>query len=120
MSESILMDYLIEEHEGVVVVSPQSNLDSETTGDFQAQVDELLRAGWHYFVIDLGNVRFVDSSGLGALVRLYKRLRIGEGDVRLARVPPNLRKILELTRLSRVFDIFTTVEEATASIKQQG
>ncbi len=110
----------IEEREGVVLVLPQGNLYAETVDDFQALVDELLRAGRQYFVVDLGSVSFIDSAGLGALVRLYKRVRLGEGDVRLARVPPSVMQILELTRLSRVFDIFPTSEEAAASIKQQG
>ncbi len=110
---------LVEERDDVVVVSPRGELDAETAGDFQNQVDELLKAGWRYFVIDLHKVPFVDSSGLSALVRLYKRVRIGEGDVRLAQVSPSVMKILELTRLSRVFDIFSTAEEATTSIKQQ-
>ena len=80
----------------------------------------MLGAGRKYFVVDLGEVSFVDSAGLGALVRLYKRVRIGEGDVRLARVSPNVMQILELTRLNRVFDIFASPQEAAASIKLQG
>jgi anti-anti-sigma regulatory factor len=47
-------------------------------------------------------------------------VRIGEGDVRLASVPSNVIQLLELTRLTRVFDIFPTPEEAAASIRQQG
>ena len=113
------MTYLVEERGDVVVVSPHGELDAETSRDFQDQVDELLKAGWRYFVIDLHKVPFVDSSGLSALVRLYKRVRMGEGDVGLAQVPPNVMKILQLTRLSRVFDIFSTAEEAATSIKQK-
>jgi len=112
------MTYLVEERGDVVVVSPHGELDAETSRDFQDQVDELLKAGWRYFVIDLHKVPFVDSSGLSALVRLYKRVRMG-GDVRLAQVPPNLMKILQLTRLSRVFDISPTAEGAATSIMQK-
>lgn len=114
------MKHLIEEREDVVLVLPQGDLYAETVDDFQGLIDELLGAGQRYFVVDLGRVSFVDSAGLGTLVRLYKRVRLGEGDVRLAQVPPNVMQILELTRLSRVFDIFPTSEEAAASIKQQG
>ncbi len=110
------MDYLIEEREGVTVVTPPDALAAETVGDFQARVDDLVRAGARYFVIDLGRVTFVDGSGLAALVQLYKRVRIGEGDVRLAAVAPALMKIFELTRLSRVFQIFPTVPAAATSL----
>lgn len=113
------MDCLIEERGDVVVVSPQGSLDTQTVDEFRIQTDEFLGAGAKYFVIDFGAATFVDSAGLGALVRLYKRVRIGEGDVCLARVPPSVRKVLELTRLSRVFEVYSTVEEAAASIKER-
>ncbi len=114
------MKTLVEEREDVVLISPQGALHAETVGGFQTLVDELLKADRQYFVVDLSRVSFVDSSGLGALVRLYKRVRLGEGDVRLAGVDSNVMQIFELTRLDRVFDIFPSSEEAAASIKQQG
>ncbi len=113
------MENLVEERGDAVVISPQGDLHRETAEGFQIVTDELLGAGRQYFVVDLGEVSFVDSAGLGALVRLYKRVRIGEGDVRLARVSPNVMQILELTRLNRVFDIFDSPQEAAASIKPQ-
>jgi anti-sigma B factor antagonist len=112
------MDCAIREHDGVTVVSPRGDIDAESTSAFQAQLDERLQAGAQYFVIDLAGVRFVDSAGLATLVRLYRRVRIGEGDVRLAQVPPTVMSVLELTRLNRVFDIFPTVAAAAATIKQ--
>ncbi len=114
-----MVEHLVEERGEVVLVSPQGDLHTETVGDFQALIDELLRTDRQFFVIDFGNVSFIDSAGLGALVRLYKRVRIGEGDVRLARVSSNVMQIFDLTRLNRVFDIFSSSEEAVASIKQQ-
>jgi anti-sigma B factor antagonist len=111
------MDCVVEERGIVAVVSPRGDLDAASVGAFQERVDELLRGGTHNFVIDLGGVGFVDSAGLAALVRLYKHVRIGEGDVRLAAVPPTVMQIFDLTRLSRVFDIFPTAAEAAASIE---
>lgn len=114
------MECRVEESDGVAVLSPRGDLDAGTVGSFQAKVDELLAMDTHYFVVDLGDVGFMDSAGLSALVRLYKRVRIGEGNVGLADVQPEVMKVLELTRLSRVFDIFATASEAAASIKQNG
>ena len=113
------MDYTLEERDGVIILAPRGDLDAETAAGFQAQLDDLLRSGTHYFVLDFGGVRFLDSAGLAVLVRLYRRVRIGEGDVRLAQVPPAVLAVLELTRLNRVFDIFPSAATAAATIKEQ-
>lgn len=113
------MDCEIEERDGVAVLLPHGDLDAEHVQGFQQAVDSLLRAGVQYYVIDLGDVSFLDSTGLSAIVRLYRQVRIGEGDVRLARVPGPVMTVLELTRLTQVFDIFPTAGEASASIKPQ-
>ena len=55
--------------------------------------------------IDLSQVTFLDSSGLGALISLQKTLRSQNGTVRLINPATNVRQILELTRLHRVFEI---------------
>ena len=55
--------------------------------------------------IDLSSVAFLDSSGLGTLISLHKSLRSQNGTVRLVNPAPNVRQILELTRLHRVFEI---------------
>lgn len=112
------MECTIEERDGITVLSPRGDLDADAAADFRERVDALLDAGKHYFVVDLSEVDFVDSSGLASLVRLYKHVRIGEGDVRLAAVPKEIGQVLELTRLNRVFDIFPTVGEASATMKR--
>ncbi|MDP9427135.1 MAG: STAS domain-containing protein [Actinomycetota bacterium] len=116
MNES---NFDIQEHAGVILVSPRKDFDTGTVDEFQHRTDGLLGRGFRYFVINLEGVNFVDSAGLGALVRLYKRVRIGEGDVCLAHLSSGVMRILELTRLSRVFDVYPDAQEATAYMKQQ-
>lgn len=55
--------------------------------------------------LDLSSVTFLDSSGLGALISLHKTMRSRNGTVRLINPAANVRQILELTRLHRVFEI---------------
>ncbi len=55
--------------------------------------------------LDLSSLTFLDSSGLGTLISLHKTLRSRNGTVRLLKPAPNVRQILELTRLHRVFEI---------------
>ena len=63
-------------------------------------------------VMQLDQVEFVDSSGLGALVRLMHTARSKGGDLKLSGVPPIIVKVLEMTKLLAVFETYDTVEEA--------
>ena len=101
----------------IAIVAVEGEIDVETSPQLRERFDELLAQGEHNFVIDLGGVDFIDSSGLAAFVRLFKRVRIGEGDVKLCCIRPEILKIFELTRLNRVFDIFDTRAEAVESYR---
>ena len=63
-------------------------------------------------VLQLDQVEFVDSSGLGALVRLMQAARAKGGDLKLSGVPPRIRKTLEMTGLLSQFKTYESVEEA--------
>jgi anti-sigma B factor antagonist len=63
-------------------------------------------------VLQLDHVEFVDSSGLGALVRLMQAARSKGGDLKLSGLPPNIRKVLKMTCLLSQFETYETVEEA--------
>jgi anti-sigma B factor antagonist len=63
-------------------------------------------------VLQLDQVEFVDSSGLGALVRLMQAARAKGGDLKLSGVPPKIRKTLEMTNLISQFETYDSVEEA--------
>src|SRR3990172_3201582 len=101
----------------VVVVIVSGEVDTTTVADLHAVFDQLVARGAQNYVIDLGDVSFMDSSGLAALAGLYKRIRIGQGDVRLCNLRGEMRRIIELTRFDRVFDIFENREAALNSFK---
>lgn len=63
-------------------------------------------------VLQLDRLDFVDSSGLGALMRLMQAARAKGGDVKLSGVPPKVQKVLQLTHLSPLFEIYDSIEEA--------
>ena len=101
----------------IAIVAVEGEIDVETSPQLRERFDKLLAEGEHNFVIDMGGVDFIDSSGLAAFVRLFKRVRVGEGDVKLCCIRPEILKIFELTRLNRVFDIFDTRAEAVKSYR---
>lgn len=66
-------------------------------------------------LIDLKEVRFIDSSGLGVLVSGFKNASARQGTLKLSGLQTQVRSMFELTRLHRVFDIFQTVDDAMES-----
>ena len=63
-------------------------------------------------VVQLDRVEFIDSSGLGAMVRLTQAARLKGGDVKLGLVPPKIYKMLQMTHLLPQFETYDSVEEA--------
>ena len=66
-------------------------------------------------VLHLGEVGFIDSSGLGTIVRTLTSTRQVHGDLKLCNVPEHVRKVLELSHLAKLFDTHDSEEKAVAS-----
>ena len=66
-------------------------------------------------VLHMGEVAFIDSSGLGALVRVLAITRQAHGELKLCNVPENLRRILEMTHMNKVFEMHETEELAVGA-----
>jgi anti-sigma B factor antagonist len=105
----------VSKEEDIVVVVVQGELDANTAPDLRAKFEELVGQGENQYVIDLTGVPVMDSSGIAALVNLFKRVRIGAGDVKLCGIREEIMEIFQLTRLDRVFDIFDSRADAVAS-----
>lgn len=87
--------------------------DSETL--FKRTVSRLLEEGKVHLLIDCTALRFVDSTGLGALVRALTTSQHEGGQTKLLGVGPNMRKLLEMTKLDSVFEMFDNREQAVSS-----
>jgi len=108
----------IAEKSGTAIVRPTSpRVDLEVAGEFRTALVKLIEAGHRHLIVDMSDVNFVDSSGLGALVSALKALKVlkGGGDVRLANVQPPVVALLEIIRLHRVFASYPTVDQAVQS-----
>ncbi len=83
----------------------------------RAHVAWLLRDR-HSIVLHLGEVGFIDSSGLGTIVRTLTSTRQARGDLKLCNVPTHVRKVLELSHLTKLFDTHDSEESAVAAFYQ--
>lgn len=113
------MDLQIEEKDlAVVLTVSEERLDAHNSGELKVQMMKLFEAGRNDLIVDLGGVRFVDSSGLGALVSGFKNASSRNGSLKLAGLQLQVKSMFELTRLHRVFEIFPDVSEALASFSR--
>src|SRR5260370_9368712 len=101
---------------GVTGVAPSGRLDVAGAPALKDAIGEAVKSEKPRVVIDLEGVSFVDSTGLGSVISALKQIRSSQGDLRLAAPNQQVRVVLELTTLDRVFPYYSTVEEApTAS-----
>jgi anti-sigma B factor antagonist len=109
------MDIAIEKQIGsVITVRLTGRLDLMSAGALKQRLNEVVADGGVRLVIDLVDVSFIDSSGLGALIGGLKAARLAGGDLRIARANEQARVVFELTRLDRVLPLYASVEEALA------
>jgi anti-sigma B factor antagonist len=101
---------------GVTVLAPTGRLDVSGAPALREAIGEAVRTGPAKVVIDMEGVSFVDSTGLGSVVSALKQIRNSQGELRLAAPNQQVRVVLELTTLDRVFAYYATVEEALTGL----
>ena len=95
----------------------EGRLDNEASLELKRKIKEMVKSGPAFLVLDMSAVSFVDSSGLGALVACLRTATARDGDLKLCGLSPQLRSVLELTRLHRLFEIYATPQAAAESFQ---
>ena len=95
------------------------DLEGDTSLDFKDRLKALIADGNVHVVMDMGNVGFLDSQGLGALISGLKVLQQVEGSFILTNLSEPVEAVLRITRLIRVLDIQPTVEDALSVLERQ-
>jgi len=101
---------------GAVVIELKGNvMGGEDTKEFNEFLHKLLDEGKTNVVIDLGEVKFMNSSGLGMLIGGLTTIKKANGSLKLARVTEKIESLLIITKLVTIFEFYNTVEEAVNS-----
>jgi anti-sigma B factor antagonist len=100
---------------GAMIVSVDGQLIVANRNELKEKVLSALEAGDLKFVFDFTSTGYIDSSGLGVLVSVSKKIREAGGDLRLAGLNEDLRMLFELTKLDTLFKICDTTDEALES-----
>src|SRR6266436_3465867 len=105
-------------NDGIVVVDCAGRIVfGEETAELRDKVKALIIANSR-IVLNLAEVTYIDSGGLGTLVALYTTARNAGGAVKLARLTQRVGDLLQVTKLLTVFEVYDSEEEAVQSFRQ--
>ncbi len=105
--------------DGWTVIAASGEIDVAAAPALRTRLTELVEDGDVQVVVDLEEVDFIDSTGLGVLVGAVRRARSAAGDLRLVCTNSRLLKVFDVTGLDEVFTIAASVEEAVQARGQE-
>jgi anti-sigma B factor antagonist len=110
------MNLKLEKINGFSVLAIQDErIDAHNSGELKEYLLQMIESGEKQIIVQLEHVRFIDSSGLGALLSGNKHIVAKSGKLALANIQKQVLSMFELTRLNRVFDIYADLNEALSS-----
>lgn len=110
----------IREANGVtLLVLANERLDAHNSDLVKGKIRDVFESGAKDVVVDMSEVRFIDSSGLGAMVSGFKNAISHHGRLVLSGLQAQPRSMFDLTRLTRVFDIYENAEAALGSFVEK-
>lgn len=112
--DELIIDLKTEKQGEVLVYKLRGSLDLSTSPSVRAALMEAAGEGTHDIIVDLTNLEFIDSTGLGALIGAHRRALEHQGKVRLAVGDGPIGRLLNITGLIRIFPVYRTLEDALA------
>lgn len=91
--------------ENNVIISIPKDFVVDEVATFRTKINKLIEEGNKNFIFNFSECNFIDSTGLGALVSIYKKCAEKGGSIKLKSLNPEVEKLFKLTRLDKVFEI---------------
>ena len=111
------MEIEIRERGDVVIMDISGEVDLYNAPDIKNKITTLIDGGKRNILINLTNVSYIDSSGIGVLISSLSRLKKVGGALKIMGVHGSVKKVFELTKLDKFFEIYQDEEEAIESFK---
>jgi anti-sigma B factor antagonist len=106
--------------EGVMLVDLRGRITlGPETETVRSKLKGLLDAGYDHIILNLGEITYVDSVGLGTLISSYTSARNAGGNLKLLHLPRGVQQLLQITRLSTVFEIYEDLSVAVKSFESE-
>lgn len=99
------------ERDYLILTVAEERIDAHNSIELKEVLQKMIEQGEINIVVKLSQVRFIDSSGLGALLSGFKNVAARSGRLVLSNIQSQVLSMFELTRLNRVFEIYTDIDE---------
>lgn len=113
------MEFQVESLDGrpdVVIVRVSGEIDSTSAEQFREKLVSLIAEPVRHLIVSLAELTYINSSGLGALVAGYRRVRALNGTLAICQVRGSICEVMKLIRLDKIIDIHDSEESALASL----
>lgn len=103
-------------HDAVLIIRPRTKrIDSAVSAEFAEDVLRHFTHGMHAMVLDIANIDFIDSRGIGTLIALFKKID-EHGTFTLCNVSPSVMSLFRVTRMDMIFTIYADEEQALQNL----
>jgi anti-sigma B factor antagonist len=103
------------EQNGVTIFTLEGRVDSEGAVDLDLALQTATSEGKSKMILEMSQVRYINSSGLRTLADILTQNRKNSGDLKLVNLHPKVQRVFQIIGFDKFFSIYTTVEEALAS-----
>ncbi len=104
--------------DNIIILNLEGKLRlGEDNVEFKSTIRRLIERGEKYILLNLGDVSYMDSTGLGELVASYVSVTKAGGQIKLLNLTKRVHEVMNVTKLSTVFDVYSTEAEAIKSFK---
>lgn len=115
------MEYSSEIKNGILLLSLTGDLIGEVKGpQLLEEVNNAINQNVVYCAVDISQVRYINSSGIGVLITILTKFRNQGGEVCIVNPSEHVKKLLIITKLTAIFNITDTVSEAIDKLKSEG
>lgn len=105
------MEIEVRKEEALIIKLLEKSLEASNSRDFKTKLLEFINQGQRMIILNLSQVEFIDSSGLGTLISILKLLANHQGNISICEMQEPVKRTFNLTRLNQVFSVYSTEEE---------
>ncbi len=106
------MEVRVTDHDSIKIVEVEGEVDLYSSPQLRKILIDLTKEERKSILVELGKVKYMDSSGIATLVEALQQISKYSGKLKLANLRDAVRDVFELSRLDKVFDIYPTIDDA--------